>query len=85
MTLTLIILNFIGDIFGFIIILIYLEILELNFCGLNLNLRKKIIERGLEDLYEDDENEDENDNSLNEDDDEDKKKKKKKYESKFIF
>jgi hypothetical protein len=78
MTLTLIILNFIGDIFCFIFILIYLEILELNFCGLNLYLRKKIIERGLEDLYENDENEDENDNLIIEDDDEDKKKEKEK-------
>ena len=74
MTLTIIILNFIGDVLCLIIISIYLEILELNFCGLNLNLRKKIIERGLEDLYENDEN----DNLINEDDDEGNKKEKEK-------
>ena len=79
LTLTLIILNFIGDIFCLIFILIYLEILELNFCGLNLYLRKTIIERGLEDLYKSDEDEDENenDNPTIEDDDEDKKEEKK--------
>jgi len=55
MSISIIILNFIGDAFALIIILIYLEILELNFCNLNLYLRKNIIERGLEDLYGNDE------------------------------
>ena len=48
---TIFILSSIADIFNFIINLIYFEILELNFCGLNFDLRYKIIERGLEDLY----------------------------------
>ena len=48
---TIFILSSIANIFNFIIILIYFEILELNFCGLNFDLRYKIIERGLEDLY----------------------------------
>ena len=74
MTLTIIILNFIGDVLCLIIISIYLEILELNFCNLNFYLRKKIMERGLEDLYENDEN----DNLINEDDDEGNKKEKEK-------
>ena len=50
------ILDSIGDIFCIISNLIYLEILELNFCNLNYNLRKSIIERGLLDIYGDDEN-----------------------------
>ena len=40
-----------GDIFCFVGFLIYLEIIELNFCGLNDNLRKKITQRAItEDL-----------------------------------
>ena len=49
------ILDSIGDIFCFISNLIYLEILELNFCNLNYNLREAITERGLLDIYGDDE------------------------------
>jgi len=33
--------------------LIYLEIIELNFCGFNYNLRKNIVQRGIEDVMED--------------------------------
>ena len=50
------ILDSIGDIFCIISNLIYLEILELNFCNLNYNLRITIIERGLLDSYGDNEN-----------------------------
>ena len=32
--------------------LIYLEIIELNFCGLNYNLRKNIIDRAMKDIEE---------------------------------
>ena len=49
------ILDSIGDIFCIISNLIYLEILELNFCNLNYNLREAITERGLLDIYGDDE------------------------------
>ena len=38
-------LDFSGDFFSFFGYLIYLEIIELNFCGLNYNLRNKIIRR----------------------------------------
>ena len=34
-----------SDMTAFIALLIYLEIIELNFCGLNENLRKYIIKR----------------------------------------
>jgi hypothetical protein len=37
--------------------MIYLEIIELNFCKLNYNLRKYINKRSLKDTYEDDTNE----------------------------
>ena len=33
--------------------MIYLEIIELNFCNLNYNLRKYINKRSVEDIYED--------------------------------
>jgi len=42
---------------SFIGFLIYLEIIELNFCNLNYNLRKYINERSFEDIYEDSRNE----------------------------
>jgi len=48
------ILDSIGDIFCIISNLIYLEILELNFCNLNYNLKKAIIKRGLLDSFKDD-------------------------------
>ena len=43
--------------FSFIGFMIYLEIIELNFCKLNYNLRKYINERSLKDIYEDNTNE----------------------------
>ena len=63
-------LDILGDIFSSFGFLIYLEIIELNFCELNYNLRRKISERadneklgylGIEDEDEDDD-EDENQN-----------------------
>ena len=49
-------------IFGF---LIYLEIIELNFCGFNYNLRKNIIDRSMKDIEEiDDDDIDQNDNLI---------------------
>ena len=44
-----IILDFLGDIFSIIGFLIYLEIVQLSFCGLDYNLRNNIIERSEED------------------------------------
>ena len=50
------VIHFILDIIGNSLIivgfLIYLEIIELNFCGLNYNLRKNIIDRGMKDIQE---------------------------------
>ena len=43
-------------IFSFIGFLIYLEIIELNFCKLNYNLRKYIRERSIEDINEEENN-----------------------------
>ena len=59
--------------FSFIGFMIYLELIELNFCKLNYNLRKYINERSLKDIYEDNTNEsiisepeiDERDSSIN--------------------
>ena len=68
-------LNFIGYCLTIIGFLIYLEIIELNFCGFNYNLRKKIIERSVEDMiqeinYDDEQNEslidDKNPNKISE-------------------
>jgi len=42
---------FICSVIGF---MIYLEIIELNFCKLNYNLRKYINERSIKDTYEND-------------------------------
>ena len=42
---------------SFIGFLIYLEIIELNFCNLNYNLKKYINERCIKDVYEDSRNE----------------------------
>ena len=39
-------LDILGDIFSFFGFLVYLEMIELNCCGLNYNLRNKIINRG---------------------------------------
>lgn len=41
-------LDILGDVFSFIGFLIYLEIIELNFCNLNFNLRKNITQRGVD-------------------------------------
>ena len=41
-----------GNFLGFIGFLVYSEIIELNFCGLSYNLRRKIIERSIEDSIE---------------------------------
>ena len=62
-------LNFLAYICSFIGFMIYLEIIELNFCKLNYNLRKYISERSIKDIYEDDVNESiisDNDNDNNE-------------------
>ena len=40
---------FLAEVFNFLGTLIYLELFELNFCGLNYNLRKNILKRSLED------------------------------------
>ena len=65
----------IADIFEFFACLIYLELIELRFCGLNKNIKRKIIERSeseikaeLYDIQCDDNLEDSiiNDNSFNE-------------------
>ena len=60
-------LDFTGDILSSIGFLVYLEIIELNFCGLNYNLKRKISERGVYEIYgflgideEDDDDEEEN-------------------------
>ena len=42
---------------SFIGFLIYLEIIEINFCNLNYNLKKYINERCIKDVYEDSRNE----------------------------
>ena len=54
----------IGNTLAFIGFLVYFEIIELNFWGLNYNLRRKIIERSIEDANQrmsinDDQDEDE--------------------------
>ena len=41
-----------GDILSFLGFLVYLEIIELNFCNLNYNLRKNIMKRGYYETYE---------------------------------
>ena len=56
-----IIFDVVEDFFALIGFVIYLEIIELNFCELNYNLRKKIIERSIEDSITDI---DEDDNNL---------------------
>ena len=40
-----------GDIFCLIGFLIYLEVIELNFCGLNYNLKRNITQRGIEEGF----------------------------------
>ena len=63
------ILNFIGETIAFIGYLFYLEIIEINCCGLNFNTRTRINIRSLResivDDYEDDSEEDESYDSNN--------------------
>ena len=40
---------FLAEVFNFLGTLIYLELIELNFCGLNYNLRKNILKRSSDD------------------------------------
>ena len=49
--------NILAYIFSLIGFMIYLEIIELNFCNLNYNLNKYINDRSIKDAYEDDANE----------------------------
>ena len=62
----------IPELFEFIAFCIYLEIIELRFCGLNKNIRKNIILRGendslnIDNIYEDDNNSDEEEEKNNE-------------------
>ena len=60
------ILDFSTDILSILGFLIYLEIIELNFCGLDLNLRNKIMERGMNELMALDKDDEER-NSFNND------------------
>ena len=46
------IIDFILYIFDIFFILVFLEFIELNFCGLNKNLKRKIIIRAEEDIEE---------------------------------
>mgnify|MGYP006873062716 CR=1 FL=1 len=62
------ILEMVGNSLATIGFLIYLGIIELNFCGLNYNLRKNIIERGKKEAEENEEL-----GNFNDDDDDDKK------------
>lgn len=43
-------LDYISDFFSVLGFLVYLEIIELNFCGLDYNLKRKILDRGLIDV-----------------------------------
>ena len=54
------ILDIIGNLLIIVGFLIYLEIIELNFCGFNYNLRKNIIDRGIKDIQEINEDEEQN-------------------------
>ena len=47
-------LDFLGDFFSLIDFLIYLEMIELNCCNLNYNLRKNIMKRAFIETYNDD-------------------------------
>ncbi len=63
-------LDFFGDILSFFGFLVYLEMIELNFCNLYYNLRKNIMKRGLYEIYEN-ENTDTSFNNDTTDDEED--------------
>ena len=62
-------LDFLQDIFCFLGFLVYLEIIQLNFCGFNYNLRDEIIKRGDHELdcmsTDDDSFNEDLDNSIN--------------------
>ena len=58
-------LDFIAEIFSISGILIYTELIELNFCNFNFNLKKNIIKRSLEDLNNIELNNDHYDNKRN--------------------
>ena len=60
-------LDFSGDFFSFCGFLIFLEIIELNFWGLNNNLRYKIINRAEYELYKIDERTTSDEDSFDED------------------
>ena len=67
-----------GDFLSLIGFLVFLELIELNFCDFNINLRRKIMDRSeiesislLDDYFDDDDdvdNDDNNDNNINNDD-----------------
>ena len=59
------ILDICQDIFSFFGFLVYLEIIELNFCGLNYNLRDKIIKRAYNELLKNDDCISSTDESIN--------------------
>ena len=69
-----------GDFLSLIGFLVFLELIELNFCDFNINLRRKIMDRSefesislLNDYFDDDDNDDNNDNNINNDDNNDNK------------
>ena len=61
------ILNFIGEAFAFIGYLFYLEIIEINCCGLNFNTRTNINIRSIKESLVNEESEDESENDYEED------------------
>ena len=58
------ILDIIGNSLVIVGFLIYLEIIELNFYGFNYNLRKNIIDRGMKDIEEVNDDEDQNESLI---------------------
>ena len=63
------VLDIIGNVLSFFGFLIYLEMIELNFCGFNYNLRKNIIKRSNDDMFN---NNDSQNESINYDDSQNK-------------
>ena len=59
--------KFVSCIIDFIGYIIYLEIIELKFCGLNQNLRKNIEKRASNDRITTEQDDDENDNNDSDD------------------
>jgi hypothetical protein len=66
--LTKFLLEIIGNFLTFFGFLVYLEIIELNFWGLNFNLKKNIVKRSIEDAIEEISSDDEQNESLIDDD-----------------